>query len=393
MEKELLQSLEGRHPAFEMPFHELLTGLTLEVEAGNVSMRESDDGLQIYCYTMQCTVEKSWNVFSLISRGLILDIENEVVVATPFPKFFNYGEALYVPDEPFVTTEKMDGSLGILFHHNGKWRVATKGSFQSDQAVWAMEYVKNKVDTSWLHPKSTYLVEIIYPENRIVIPYLEDGLFLLAIYMDGYEFDRGFKKPYEAGYKAGLKEVNICSFENVDEIIEYSKTLNKFEEGFVVRFENGYRLKIKGDSYCRIHRLISNCTPLFIWNCLRACDNLDLIRAELPEEFHTDFDNIRQLLKAKFYKSLSQIEDGFEKCKCLSDKELGLLLHNAEASQRFSDVQKQFIFACRKNDFLKKVWTKGKERDRLFKSLRPKANVLEGFIPSNVMNRFTEESI
>ena len=393
MDKELLQSLEGRHPAFTMPFSELLAGLTKEVELGNVSMRKSDDGLQIYCYTMQCTIEKNWNIFSLIARGLILDVENEEVVFSPFPKFFNYSEVLYLPDEPFVVTEKLDGSCGLIFSHNGKWQVATKGSFQSDQATWANQYLHNNIDTGWLHPKSMYIVEIIYPENRIVIPYEEEGLFLLAIYMEGYEFPRGRQKPYEAGYKAGLKPVKVHKFQTIDEILAKTETLHKFEEGFVVRFENGYRLKIKGSEYVRIHRLISNCTPLFIWDCLRACDNIDAIRNELPEEFHKDFDTIRNLLEKTFSENLAEIEKGFEKYKSLSDKELGLLLDSKRDCNHLSPVQQRFIFACRKSNFLKKVLTKGRERDRLFKFFRPTANILEGFIPSNVMNRFQNEAL
>ena len=70
-------------------------------------------------------------LFSLISRGLILDPVQRLVIATPFPKFFNFNEGgVALPDEPFTVSEKLDGSLGILFHHQGKWRITTRGRLE-----------------------------------------------------------------------------------------------------------------------------------------------------------------------------------------------------------------------------------------------------------------------
>ena len=42
------------------------------------------------------------------------------MAALTFPKFWNYGElGLPLPDLPFTVTKKMDGSMGIVFWHNG----------------------------------------------------------------------------------------------------------------------------------------------------------------------------------------------------------------------------------------------------------------------------------
>jgi RNA ligase len=56
-------------------------------------------------------MDKAWNQFTLMARGLILCPSEKRVVATPIPKFFNYGEVLDVPELPFNATVKMDGSL------------------------------------------------------------------------------------------------------------------------------------------------------------------------------------------------------------------------------------------------------------------------------------------
>jgi hypothetical protein len=47
------------------------------------------DGLRLYCYSSSCVYGGQWNDATLIARGLVLDVDKQAVVATPFPKFFN----------------------------------------------------------------------------------------------------------------------------------------------------------------------------------------------------------------------------------------------------------------------------------------------------------------
>lgn len=145
--------------------------------------------------------------------------------------------------------------------------------------------------------------------------------------------------------------------------------------------------------YCRIHRLISNCTPLYIWDCMRSGDDLDLIKKQLPEEFLKDYNEIQRIFTEIFNENIKILSKTVEKYKEWTDKELGLLLSDLEQRELFSPVERLFIFACRKSDFLKKVLTPGEERDRMFKFFRPKANVLEGYTPSSAMDRFESESL
>merc|ERR1711923_624090 len=80
--------------------------------------------------------------------------------------------------------DKMDGSLGIIFYCDTvkHWRCATRGSFASNQAKWATEYLKTnaKVYENIFVKGHTYLVEIIWSENKIIIEYDYECLVLLA---------------------------------------------------------------------------------------------------------------------------------------------------------------------------------------------------------------------
>ena len=68
--------------------------------------------------------------------------------------------------------EKLDGSLIILFHYQGEWEVASRGNFASEKAQMARVLLANyHTDLGTLDREYTYLFEIIYPSNRIVVDY------------------------------------------------------------------------------------------------------------------------------------------------------------------------------------------------------------------------------
>ena len=101
--------------------------------------------LSIYNYSRECQYGGKWDDITLNCRGLVLD-DGGNVIAKPFPKFFNYEEHIAeesklppIPNENFEVYEKMDGSLGIVFNYDGEWYMATRGSFQSDQAIKAKQ--------------------------------------------------------------------------------------------------------------------------------------------------------------------------------------------------------------------------------------------------------------
>jgi RNA ligase len=143
-------------PAHQMPFATRLAGLERAQGLGFVHRRVNcATGLQLFIYTPRCVYDDGWDEFSVMARGLVLDEASGKVVATPFPKFFNVGERRGdVPDLPFEAFEKLDGSLIIAFHHAGSWRAATKGAFDSEQAVWAQTRF-DAADLSPLTPGAT----------------------------------------------------------------------------------------------------------------------------------------------------------------------------------------------------------------------------------------------
>src|SRR5438477_616996 len=104
------------HPARIMPFRELRDGLRAAREARLVLEQTGSDGLSLFCYSQSCVFDGQWNDVTLIARGLILDMKQETVVATPFPKFFNVGGGKTSGERPLGTASRHDLSgRGGLF--------------------------------------------------------------------------------------------------------------------------------------------------------------------------------------------------------------------------------------------------------------------------------------
>lgn len=364
----------SRHPARNLAFPDLHAALEARVKTGTVT-RDRRGPLALYHYSSRCVYDVLWDDISLLARGLILDVDRQELVATPFPKFFNYGERdAKLPDEPFHAFEKLDGSLGIVFFHDDRWQVTTKGAFGASQARWA-EARLAQWDLRVLDPRATYLFEIVYRDNRIVVHYDYEDLVLLGAYAgDGMELDA----PAIAALAAqlGTRAARRYEYAHVDDIVRAAEALDKNDEGFVVRFAGGHRIKLKGSAYRRVHALISRVTPLGLYDALYAGDDLDLLRREVPEEYWTDFDNIRVLLTAGIQRLIDATEAEAQRLGHLSFKELGLALQRGE----IAELAGPYIFACRKSP---DSWTKEpRSRLSLMRAIRPTGNQLAGYTPS-----------
>ena len=247
--------------------------------------------LYIYNYTHKCQYGRLWDQYTRVCRGLILDRENNIL-NNPFPKFYNLGETeetmiQNLPAEVPSITEKLDGMLGILYEEGDNIAIATRGSFDSPYAEWA---------TNWLRLQGfgmddfkkgyTYLFEIIYPENKIIIDYGNRAeLVLLAIRNNngGRELNH-IKEAEELGLSYA-KEFSAIS--SIDDALSYLEKLKGTEsEGFVCRYSNGLMLKIKSTDYKRLHKLLIGLSAKDIWVTLRDMGTVEHVLDNVPDEFY-----------------------------------------------------------------------------------------------------------
>lgn len=267
------------------------------VDEGYVHVnKHPTEDIFIYNYTPKTQFDWVWNDVTMKCRGLILNSYGDVV-ARPFEKFFSLEQLDHMPEivvphglEPFEVSEKVDGSLGILY-----WarlqpdksaifspQIATRGSFVSDQAIEANKMLAEKYKFVKWDPYLTYLFEIIYPSNRIVCDYgSERKLVLLAVIdtVTGRELD------VRANCPAGIEVVKMYSG-----VTDWQSITKQYagdgREGFVIRFYSGLRIKIKYDEYKRMHRILCNTTERTVWEQLMLNNSMDFMLENIPDEFY-----------------------------------------------------------------------------------------------------------
>lgn len=218
---------------------------------GLVKVVSDGEDLILFNYTDLCQRQRAWDDVTLLSRGLILNARTGEVVAYPFPKFFNWGEHQgEIPKEPFVVTEKLDGSMGILYRKGGEVFLATRGSFSSSQAKRGTEMLRGLREIERLPDEWTLLFEIILTEGGSnIVKYDYEGLVLLG----GYHRFTGQELPSstleEWANRLGCRRPKVYAFETLEEVLAQKDRLPADLEGYVIRFASGLRLKLKGDAY------------------------------------------------------------------------------------------------------------------------------------------------
>jgi RNA ligase len=365
--------------------------------------------LSIYNYSRECQYDGMWDDITLNCRGLVLDTEGNII-AKPFPKFFNYEEHKPedIPNENFEVYEKMDGSLGIFFYYEeelsderryniwfnnnyetgmerffdpnnlpnfddpyyeptpkikGEWHMATRGSFTSEQAIKGMEIVNRYNYDKICVPGYTYLFEIIYPENRIVVDYgKEERLVLLGVMNR-----RGEEFPYEEMVDEGWDIV--MKYKTWGEDWEtLKKEISKNNEGYVIRFSGGMQMKIKGDEYVRLHRILTNFSTKDIWELLRNNEQLEPFLERVPDEFDVWVKEVVRDLKYSFFQideRAGKMHDYFRYGK-YNDREVEPTKKEfAEYTMKQAEHLRPVLFA---------MWDNNNERvnDIIWKLLKPK---------------------
>lgn len=251
--------------------------------------------LIIWNYTEKVQYEGLWDEITIQTRGLVTDNEGSVI-ARPFKKFFNLEEGKFTSTPNFEVYEKMDGSLGILFWYNGNWVMATRGSFTSDQSIKGRQIMDSKYNIQPLLKGYTTLVEIIYPENRIVCDYGgEEKLVVLGMIntASGKEMDYDSMIMVHNETKMPV----VKKYDGINDFNSLKGKVNKNDEGFVVRFTNGERIKIKGEEYLRLHKIMTNVSTTSVWETLSSGDNLDNLLKDVPDEFYKKIKDYSTLLK------------------------------------------------------------------------------------------------
>lgn len=268
-------------------------------------------GYLLLDYTPVAQYANRWNFIERVSRGLILSRNTGEVIARPYDKFFNWGEGgRFSFGQITDVSMKEDGSLGILYRlPDGSYSVATRGSFTTEQALWATEFLRKNYNLEGLPSEYTLLFEIVYPENRIVVDYKErEDLILTGVRnrFTGEELTE--TETREIAREYGFSSPKAFHFNSMEEIIQASKLLKHNEaEGWIVRFSDGQRFKVKGEDYLKVHRLIFGLSERRIVQMFYTGELEDVLEA-IPPAKREKFNDIARNVALRFRRRMFELK-------------------------------------------------------------------------------------
>lgn len=303
-----------------------------QVAAGYVrAVRHPSLPYTLYNYTSKAQFEDHWPSEVMACRGLIL-ADNGECVARPFDRFFNWGERdRYSGGHITLVTEKVDGSLGILYRDGDRKHIATRGSFDSEQAQWATAFLNDHYeDLDRIPPEWTLLFEIVYPSNRIVVDYGEDeDLFLLAIRNRFTGEYLPFEEVRQTANWYAFPLPDVYQFNNAEEIVEACRSLDGNAEGWVAEFSDGQRFKFKGDMYLELHRLVTNTSFKRVLSWVADGVYNDMV-AGVPDEFLEQVKGWKQDIEKRINIITREVEQAYHQAPKVDRKTFAMWVQKHE---------------------------------------------------------------
>ncbi len=252
--------------------------LMQRIEEGYVNVNQHKKfPLAIYTYSKSATFDYMWDEATCKCRGLIVDLRTMEIVARPFEKFFNAGEKAGLTRDQFPTTypiitDKLDGNLITLYPWEGRWWAASKGSFHSEHADWANNWLFHHCKCDW--PEGfTPVFEMIAEElEHHVVHYgkAASGLYMLALIQNetGAELNDQLRTAWAD--RNDIPYVPVLDLMTLDRALAANE---KNAEGFVLSWprlgQTPLRVKVKFPEFLRLQRLVHNIGPKEILDYMR----------------------------------------------------------------------------------------------------------------------------
>ncbi len=308
--------------------------------------------LRILKYSAQTAYSKEWTPLRLQTRGLVIDNSGEVIVHS-FKKFHNHSEPEGIDTlkrnsgKKFLISSKEDGSLIQVAYYKDDLIVTSSGSFTSPQSQKAIEII-NKNNYKF-QKGFTYIFEIIYKNNQIVLSYGDrESLILLAV----KDTESGEQHDLMKWWKIfPLVEHELTTIEACISELDRKDFINK--EGYVVFWpETGDRIKLKYQKYCELHKIVSNISEKSIWEALREGLNPEENLKDTPDELFSFVQSTVKNLKHR-YSEIEKLIPGAikELNKLETRKEKALLIQES-----YKYIQPILFAAISGKDYSKGIW-------------------------------------
>jgi hypothetical protein len=206
-------------------------------------------------------------------------------------------------DENMVAEEFVEGTMLNVFFNAGVWEVATKQTIGAN-----VRFYTNNVDTFYsmfldamqttgltldmLDKKNSYSFVLQHPKNRIVVPFQNATLYLVAVYQITFVEETNMYDIVDVGIPDALTScvktpAKYHGWGTYEDLIQQYASINTPYEclGFMLRDQaTGERAKIRNPVYERVRRLRGNQPKLmYHYLCLRKEGNVGEFLNYFPE--------------------------------------------------------------------------------------------------------------
>jgi len=273
-----------------------------------------------WCSSQRCPEAVNLAAIRRECRGMLF-YKDGTIMARRLHKFFNINErdetqfALINFFQPHVILEKLDGSMITPVVTDAGIRWGTKMGI-TDVSMQAEEYVARNIqyDTfaRWCIDEAgvTPIFEWCSRKQRIVVDYPTDRLVLIAArdVRNGSYVNYDWLQAYGKKYSIEVVKAYEGTAANMSHLMAETKAAEGIE-GWIIRFDDGHMLKVKGEWYLRIHKTKDNLT--------HEKNVIDLLVNEKMDDakaFMMDEDRVRvERFETEFWSGVANSVDKYEK--------------------------------------------------------------------------------
>jgi hypothetical protein len=257
------------------------------LKLNKITCRGANNGLyRVIRYNKDMLASDLASTYGLC-RSVIINSQNKIVAYAP-PK--SIAADKFMKEYPIETSrtsivaeEFIEGTMINVFFDptigiTGGWEISTRNTVGATSTFYKSPGAKTfrtmfmeaatacNLDINQLDPKFCYSFVVQHPDNRIVVPFKEPQLYLVAVYciIDTIVYNyrvNDFKHHFEHTLNTRLKFPQVYSFEKYSELVEKYASMNTPYNilGVVIHnFMRGERTKIRNPVYEQVRNLRGN---------------------------------------------------------------------------------------------------------------------------------------